>query len=94
MKAEQARELVNAILDDRGGASVIYTMHAVERMAQRDIKESDVVQALRADDLIALENTTRDAKFRVRDEDFGVVFAFQDGRLIIIVTAWREEPKL
>lgn len=94
MKKEQAHEIIVSILHERGAAALVFTMHAVERMARRDIKEVDVAQALESEDIEALENTTRDAKFKVRDEEFGVVFAFQDGRLIIIVTAWREEPKL
>lgn len=62
-----------------------FTVHALDRMAQRGLYQSDIENALTKGHVVLVETHQRDITWRVRGKDL-------DGKTIEVVVAVRTEP--
>jgi hypothetical protein len=83
-----ARTLVRSILSD---GTYTFGAHAIERLAERDMTQSDVLNILRAGN--CLDHAFEKGTYRYRFETprgYCAVIAFRSATELVVITAWKK----
>lgn len=89
LKPGEARKLIQHIL--KNGYVTYSRPHAIERMEEREMDNSDCINILRGGKVRAGEYENGSWRYRVETPKMAVVITFIDGDELMIVTAWREK---
>ncbi len=85
----QARKILAELFNHRPNF-VSFTKHALEKMRERNLKSGDILNVLRAGNILKnpeFENGSW--RYSVETAKITVVFAFRTPNQIIVVTSWR-----
>lgn len=84
----QARQIIRPILDS---GVLSFSKHARQRMAERDIKEVDCVNVLRAGWPEPGEYENGSWRYRVQTQRMCCVVAVPDIHRVVVISVWRKD---
>lgn len=91
LNVNQAKKVIQEFINS-GAPNITFTKHSLDRMAEKDIETTDVLNVLRAGFIYdEPEEINSSFRYRIETSRMLVVVALKDPDNITIVTAWRKD---